>query len=283
LCLCGRFIEIPKKKKEKRKMIKIISILALILLSSVIGFSSARTEEKKMTGMILADQASFWQPYQTLLDKHLLTDTIDGIELTALNYRGIKADPAFKEMVKRLEKFSLLTLKSGEDALAFWINAYNFLAIKIVVDNYPVESIKDIGSLFTSVWKKDAGVIGAKSYTLDEIENEILRTNFQEPRIHFAIVCASLSCPDLNKGVYLPGTIEAQLEQNTDGYLKNATKGVRIKDNQAEISKIFKWFADDFKPTGGVWKFILKYRPDLGTEKGYTIDYLPYDWRLNEL
>ena len=264
-------------------MIKIISILALILLSSVIGFSSARTEEKIITGMILADQASFWQPYQILLDKHLLPDTIDGIELTALNYRGIKADPAFKEMVKRLEKFSLLTLKSGEDALAFWINVYNFLAIKIVVDNYPVESIKDIGSLFTSVWKKDAGVIGVKTYTLNEIEHEILRKNFEEPRIHFAIVCGSLSCPDLSKGVYLPGTIEAQLEQNTDSFLKNATKGVRIKDSRAALSKIFKWFADDFESAGGVWEFIRTYRSDLGPAVKYSIDYLPYDWRLNNI
>jgi len=246
-------------------------------------FSLARPEPAKLAGMVLADQASFWRPYQILLDNHLSPATIEGIKLAALDYRGVKDDPAFKEMVKRLEKFSLLTLKSGNDSLAFWINAYNFLAIKIVVDNYPVESIKDIGSLFTSVWKKDAGFIGEKEYALSEIEHEILRKQFKEPRIHFAIVCASLSCPDLRKGVYLPEEIDSQLDENTSNFLNNVTKGIRIKDNQAEISKIFNWFEDDFRPSGGVWKFIQKSRSDLGAEKKYSIDYLTYDWRLNEI
>ena len=264
-------------------MIKTTSLLIFFLLGLVMDFSFARPGPQKIAGMVLADQASFWRPYQILLDNHLSPATIEGIKLAALDYRGVKDDPAFKEMVKRLEKFSLLTLKNGNDSLAFWINAYNFLAIKIVVDNYPVESIKDIGSLFTSVWKKDAGFIGEKEYALSEIEHEILRKQFKEPRIHFAIVCASLSCPDLRKGVYLPEAIDSQLDENTSSFLNNVTKGIRIRDNQAEISKIFKWFTDDFKPTGGVWKFILKYRPELVTEKEYSIDYLTYDWRLNEI
>ena len=131
--------------------------------------------------------------------------------------------------------------------------------------------------------EKDAGAIGAKTYTLNEIEHEILKKYFEEPRIHFAIVCGSLSCPDLRKGVYLPGEIDTQLEENTAGFLKNAAKGVLIKEKQAEISQIFKWFADDFKLTGGVWKFIRKYLSNLGDEKEYSIDYLPYNWKLNEI
>lgn len=262
-------------------MIRTTSLLIFLLVGLVIDFSWARPDPAKLMGMVLTDQASFWEPYQKLLDNHLSAATIDGIELKALDYRGIKDDPAFKEMIKRLEKFPLLTLRSGNDSLAFWINAYNFLAIKIVVDNYPVESIKDIGSLSTSVWEKDAGAIGEKIYTLDEIEHEILRKQFKEPRLHFAIVRASLSCPDLRKGVYLPEAIDSQLDENTSGFLNNVTKGIRIKDNQVEISKIFKWYADDFKPAGGVWQFIQKYRLELKMEKEYSIDYLPYDWRLN--
>ena len=263
-------------------MIKKILILVALLSSTVVGFSSAQEVPAKLTGMVLADQSSFWQPYQTLLDNHLSPATIEGIKLAALDYRGVKDDPAFKEMVKRLEKFSLLTLKRGNDSLAFWINAYNFLAIKIVVDNYPVESIEDIGSLFTSVWNKDAGFIGEKEYTLDEIEHDILRKQFKEPRIHFAIVCASLSCPDLVREIYLPGKIDEQLGNNTSSFLRNDTKGLRVKGQQAAISKIFDWFEDDFQQSGGVWKFIQRYYPDLGVEKEYSIDYLPYDWRLNE-
>jgi len=259
-----------------------IFILTALLSSTGVVFLSAQPGQEKLAGMVLADQASFWQPYQTLLDNHLSPATIEGIELAVLDYRGVRNDPAFKEMAKRLEKFSLLTLKRGDDSLAFWINAYNFLAIKIVVDNYPVESIKDIGSLFTLVWKQDAGFVGEKEYTLNEIEHEILRKQFEEPRIHFAIVCASLSCPDLRKGVYLPEEIDAQLDENTGSFLNNATKGILIKGSHAEISKIFKWFSDDFKPAGGVWKFIRKYRSELKMEKEYSIEYFPYDWRLNE-
>lgn len=264
-------------------MKKTTSLLIFLLLGLVIDFSLARPDQEQIAGMVLADQALFWQPYQMLLDNHLAPATIEGIELTALDYHGVKDDPAFREMVKRLEKFSLLTMTSGNDSLAFWINAYNFLAIKIVVDNYPVESIKDIGSLFTSVWKKDAGIIGEKIYTLNEIEHEILRKQFEEPRIHFSIVCASLSCPDLRGKVYLPSVLESQLNVAAANFLNNKSKGLQTIGNQLKISQIFNWFEDDFQPAGGVWKFIRKYRPDLGVEKKYSIDYLTYDWRLNEI
>ncbi len=255
------------------------TIIPAAFLSGLLLFiGSART----LPAVVLTDYATFWQPYQTLLDKYLSPAVREGIELTVIDYGGIKSDPAFAEMTRRLEKFPRMLMKPGKDALAFWINAYNFLAIKIVIDHYPVKSIKDIGSLFTSVWKKEAGRIGEKSYYLDQIENKILRKNFAEPRIHFSIVCASLSCPDLRSKVYLPSRLEEQLESAARSFLNNPAKGVRLEGQGVKISRIFKWYGGDFEPAGGRWKFIRKYRPDLGPEKDYSVGYLPYDWRLNE-
>ncbi len=232
-------------------------------------------------GAVLADQADFWAPYQGLLERHLSSGFREGIELTLLDYRGMKDDPAYAEMVRRLEKLSLLTLKGRDDALAFWINAYNFLAINLVVENYPVKSIKDIGSIFRSVWKRPAGKIGGRDYTLHEIEHQILRENFSEPRIHFAIVCASLSCPDLAGEVFLPGRLEEQLDKSTAAFLAHPSKGIRREGDRLLVSRIFDWFEEDFAAAGGVLAFIRSYLPGL-EEKEYEIEYLPYNWDLND-
>jgi hypothetical protein len=253
---------------------KNIIIPAVLLLAGLIVHPGVE-------GAVLADQADFWAPYQGLLDRHLSRAELEGIETAVLDYRGIGNDPALAEMTQRLESFSLLTLKRGDDGLAFWINAYNFFAIKLVVENYPVKSIKDIGSFFRSVWKRPAGKIGERDYTLHEIEHKILRENFSEPRIHFAIVCASLSCPDLPGEVFLPGRLEGQLEKTTAAFLAHPAKGVRREGERLLVSRIFDWFEEDFSAGGGVLPFIRSYLPDLG-EKDYSIGYLPYNWNLND-
>ncbi|MDP8235698.1 MAG: DUF547 domain-containing protein [Candidatus Erginobacter occultus] len=252
---------------------KKIFIPAILLLAGLIVHPAAG-------GAVLADQADFWTPYQGLLDRHLSSGVREGIDLTLVDYRGVKDDPGYAEMVRRLEALSLLTLKGGDDALAFWINAYNFMAINLVIENYPVESIKDIGSIFRSVWKRPAGKIGGRDYTLHEIEHEILRKQFSEPRIHFAIVCASLSCPDLPGEVFLPGRLEEQLEKSTAAFLPHPGKGVRREGDRLLVSRIFDWFEEDFEAGGGVLAFIRSYLPELG-EKDYSIGYLPYNWNLN--
>jgi len=254
---------------------KKIFIPAVLLLAGLIVHPAAG-------GAVLADQADFWAPYQGLLDRHLSPGVREGIELTLVDYRGVKDDPGYAEMVRRLEALSLLTLKGGDAAFAFWINAYNFLAINLVVENYPVESIKDIGSIFRSVWKRPAGKIGGREYTLHEIEHEILRENFSEPRIHFAIVCASLSCPDLPGEVFLPGRLEEQLQKSTAGFIADPAKGLRVGGKEAKISRIFKWFEEDFAAAGGVWELLRRYRPGLEAEEEYELDYLPYNWSLND-
>ena len=125
-----------------------------------------------------------------LLKKYVEPTTIAGVRLAGVDYVAIKKDPAYSKLVADLKSFSPATLKTDKEKMAFWINAYNVMAVKMVVDHYPVESIKDAGGFFQSVWKKEVGVIGGKQVTLNDIEHEILR-KMGDPRIHVAIVCAS--------------------------------------------------------------------------------------------
>jgi hypothetical protein len=239
--------------------------------------------------MATAAQAVDTSAYAGLLEAHVKPGSIGGIRLSVVDYRGIQSDPNY---AKALQAFAAVTpaqLQGKNERLAFWINAYNLLAIKAVLDQYPVKSIKDGGSLLQSIWKKKVGTVAGKAYALDDIENGILRKDFTEPRIHFAIVCASLSCPDLRAEPYTAERLDAQLDEATRAFLANPAKGlVPGSDGKtAKASSIFKWFGEDFGAVGGVSKFILtKAEPALAariaglTEAG--LSYLEYDWSLND-
>ena len=223
-----------------------------------------------------------------LLKKYVDSKTINGVTLHAVDYKKLGKDPAYAKLVKDLEKVSLSTLKTKEEKLAFWINVYNIMAAKMVLDNYPVTSIKDAGSLFTSVWKKPVGVVAGKERTLNEIEHEILR-KMGEPRIHVAIVCASVSCPDLRKEAYTADKLDSQLDDQMTTFLANPKKGLTVdkKKGYLYLSSIFKWFEEDFESKGGVRAYIAPYAPaPLQTSvqnDNLTVYYLDYDWGLNEL
>jgi hypothetical protein len=239
--------------------------------------------------MATVAQAMDISAYARLLKAHVRPGVIGGIRLTLVDYRGIKSDPNY---AKALQAFAAVTPEppqTTKERLAFWINAYNVLAIKAVLDQYPVKSIKDGGSLLQSIWKKKVGTVTGKPYALDEIENGILRKDFTEPRIHFAIVCASLSCPDLRAEPYTAERLDAQLDEAARTFLANPTKGlVPGSDGKtAKVSSIFNWFGEDFGVVGGVSKFILaKAEPALAARiAGLTdagLSYLGYDWSLND-
>jgi hypothetical protein len=178
----------------------------------------------------------------------------------------------------------------GAEQLAFWINAYNILAIDVVARNYPVSSIKDAGSLLRPVWKRRAGTIEERDVTLDGIEHRTLRP-MGDPRIHGAIVCASLSCPPLRREPYRAESLDAQLDDNVRRWLADPRKGVAVGPglHTLRVSSIFKWFAEDFEAQGGVPAFVERHGPDeagaLIREGGARvgIGYLDYDWSLNDL
>jgi len=219
-----------------------------------------------------------WNNYSTLLKAHVYSGEKHGIRLNLVDYPALAADNKWPRLLERLVEFDLRNLVSRDDRLAFWINAYNILAIKTVLDYWPLQSIKDAGGLFSPVWNKPVAVVAGKMRSLHEIEHEILRP-MGEPRIHFAIVCASVSCPDLRIEAYDASRLNQQLDAQVIAFLSRPFKGLTLQGGRMRISKIFDWFEDDFQARGGVRAFVLQYRPDMPS--GARLAHLDYDWSLN--
>lgn len=222
--------------------------------------------------------------YGRVLDRY--TVPVEDVASTRVDYAALRSSEEWNALMRSLRESDPQRLGSRDEKLAFWINAYNVLAIDLVRRNYPVDSIRSIGSFFSPVWKKEAGEIAGRAYTLDQIENEILRP-MGEPRIHAAIVCASLSCPPLRREPYRAAELDAQLEDNVRRWLADPRKGARI-DRSARtlsLSPIFKWFAKDFGES--VLPFVIAHLPDedarwvRAQESALHIRYLDYDWSVN--
>ncbi|WP_340064577.1 DUF547 domain-containing protein [Ascidiimonas aurantiaca] len=206
--------------------------------------------------------------WDSLLQKHVSTDGV-------VNYKGFQADlDRLDRYLNALAEQVPQSYHSREDKLAYWINVYNAYTVKLILNHYPVKSIKDI----KNPWKQHFFKLGGKSFNLDDVEHRILR-KMDEPRIHFAIVCASFSCPKLQNHAFTAQDIEKQLTQATEDFLKDAQKN-RFSENSAEISLIFKWFAKDFKKNGSIIDFLNQYL-DTPIKENSKVSFLPYDWDLN--
>ncbi len=169
-----------------------------------------------------------------------------------------------------------------DERLAYWLNAYNAFTVKLILDYYPVSSIKDIKSgipFVNTVWDiKFINIEGAK-YDLNNIEHGIIRPEFKEPRIHFAANCAAISCPRLRNEAYTADKLDKQLDEQARYFLGNKGKNI-ITPQEVKLSKILKWYSGDFKEYGGVRKFINDYGPQ-AVSTSVDIKYLDYLWPLN--
>lgn len=229
-------------------------------------------------------EAYDFSDWDAILKKYVTPSTIAGVKLNTVAYGKLKDDPQFKKLINDLKNASPENSKIHQ--LSFWINVYNILAVKVVVDHYPLKGIKDAGSLLNPVWKHTVAVVAGKERTLNDIEHEILRP-LAEPRIHMAIVCASVSCPDLRLEAYVPERLEVQFDDQVKLFVENTGKGMRIdmQSQKVYISSIFKWFAKDFDPQGGVLRFIARYvspaNQKILDEGKLKISYLDYNWDLN--
>ena len=232
----------------------------------------------------VAASAFDFSGWNSVLKKYVRPKTIAGINLNAVDYKNLRKDSDFYRLLVKLENTQLTALNSKNSRMAFWINVYNILAVKMILDNYPVGSIKDLGKLFSPVWKKNAGIIGGIQRTLHEIEHKILR-KMDDPRIHSAIVCASLSCPNLRTEAFVKDRLDKQLSDQMKTFLSNPLKGLRIEGNTLYLSSIFKWFKEDFESKGGVRKFLSHFVDNQTKEKIFSrkleTRYLDYDWNLN--
>ena len=227
--------------------------------------------------------------YGRMLARHVHPGTVSGIELNLVDYAALPGDPDYRQALRDFAEADPAALSTDADRWAFWANAYNLLAIKAVVDRMPIDSIKDGGNLLFPIWGKKVGTVAGREYSLDEIEHGILRKEFDDPRVHFAVVCASLSCPDLRDEPYAGARLDSQLDEQVERFLANRTKGLRPGEDgaSAEVSSIFKWYGEDFEGEGGVATYL---RENAGAETSARIakltddgiSYLDYDWTLND-
>ena len=207
------------------------------------------------------------------------------------NYKAVKSDSSLlKAYTNELESVKKSEYKkfTKPQKLAFWINAYNAYTIEIVVKNYPLKSIKDIGyggfNPLKTVWDRKFIKLGLKKkqMSLNNIEHDTIRKYFKEPRIHFAVNCASMGCPSLLGEAFVASKLDSQLERAAKNFLTNVDKNMYKKDSkELVLSKIFKWYGGDFKPKfGSVEGFASKY---IEFPKGTDIEWDDYSWKLNEI
>lgn len=212
---------------------------------------------------------SYTDTWDGLLEDYTDYGIRDGIEAVLVDYGGIKTDHRWKRLLEEL-KVENPERPSLEESKAFWINTYNIGAVKMVIDNHPLKSIKDAGNLLRPVWKKKIIQVGNNTYSLGYIEHNILRKT-DDSLIHYAIVCASMSCPDLRRRSYTPENLEEEMLEQKKLFLSNTRKGVHIEGDTYSISKLYKWYIDDF---GDPYAY-------LEIPKDKKIKYMDYDWSLN--
>lgn len=180
-----------------------------------------------------------------------------------------------------------------KEQFAYLANLYNAKTIDIVLDHYPVRSIKDIslgGGLFAAFtggpWKAKVVSINGVSLSLDDIEHEILRKVYKDPRVHYAVNCASVGCPNLGSRAFTGATLDAQLDAAARAFV-NSPRGVRIKGNQIAVSSIYEWFKADFGGNNtGVLRHLMQYAEPKLAAKLKSIGSVAnhdYDWRLNDI
>ena len=248
-----------------------LNFLFFLLISLFLGFFG-RIEQ---TAAVTEDHV-IWAE---LLNKYVKPGGVD--------YAGFKsAEEKLDQYLRVLEHTDLKTL-SRDEQFAYYINAYNAWTIKLILSAYPgVKSIKDLGTFWKSPWEKKFVRINAELLSLDDIEHHILRPRFKDPRVHFAINCAAASCPPLRSEPYLGSPLDRQLDQATRSFI-NDPSSYRLEGDTFYVSRIFKWFAEDFN--NDVLGFYLKYaREDLKKKLAekkdvIQIKYLHYDWSLNNV
>lgn len=236
--------------------------------------------------------------------------TVDNTEFTALlkehvsngkvNYKAIKQDARLQNYITQLSKTDPKTL-SGSAELAFWLNVYNAFTLKVICDHYPLKSITDLnspggaGGLIlatigkTTIWDKQLVEINGKKYSLNGVENDIIRPK-GDARVHFAMVCAAKSCPPLRNEAFEANKLNEQLEDQGRDFIGQTKKNVfDFGKKSCQISNIFNWFKGDFEKQGkSVLQYVSRFLPKeqgdqlLANAANFSISYTDYDWSLNE-
>ncbi len=237
-------------------MMRLNLILVLVLASRVFAFDHSHAQ------------------FQSVLDKYVK----DG----RVNYAGLLNDrtelDAYVASIGEIS-FEQYRAFTKSEKLALMINLYNAAAIQFVLDHWPIESIQDVGGLFSSPWNMKFVKLFGREASLGMIEHDILRADFKEPRIHFAIVGASLGGPILRSDVYVDTKLTQQLAEQERAFLTGRPKDNRLENGVLYISPMFKWYKEDFDDNEGVRTLFQIYFPDVKVDT--RIEYTEYDWGLN--
>lgn len=224
--------------------------------------------------------------WDQLLKKYVRKNP-QGINLFAYGKVTAGNKKALKDYLASLARVNI-TGWSREVQLAYWINLYNALTIQVILDHYPVKSIRDIdisGAFSDGPWGKKLITVEGSPLSLDDIEHRILRPIWKDPRIHYAVNCASIGCPNLQSTAYLAAGINRRLDRAAKEFI-NHPRGVHIKNNKVTVSKIYSWFAYDFgNSEAGVIKHLSRYlsnKKAAALKRAGRITKTQYDWSLNE-
>lgn len=236
--------------------------------------------------------------WDALLKRHVVG--AQGGAASRVNYAGFRAEQAALQAY--LDELSSVTQAEylgwkREQRLAFLVNAYNAFTVKLILTRYPdLTSIKDLGTLLSSPWKKEFFTLLGAARSLDGVEHGLIRAPgaFDEPRIHFAVNCASVGCPMLRAEAYAAERLESQLEDAARRFLSDRTRNrFDAASGALQVSKIFDWYGGDFEKSGArsVAGFLARYADllaDAGPGRALVRDgrapvrFLDYDWKLND-
>ncbi len=208
------------------------------------------------------------QAWDNILKKHVSPSG-------KVNYAGIKADKSkFDAYLQSLQSNAPQSDWSRNQKMAYWINAYNAFTVKLIIDNYPVSSITKLNG--GKPWDKKWINIGDKTYSLNNIENDILRPTYKDARIHFAVNCAAKSCPTLLNRAWTTDNLNSNFEKQAKAFINNSSFNV-ITANKVQVSKIFDWYGADF---GNLIDFLNKYS-STNINNGAKVEFKEYNWELN--
>ncbi|CAA9241455.1 MAG: Uncharacterized protein DUF547 [uncultured Cytophagales bacterium] len=242
-------------------------LLQTLLLSFVLLAASG--------GRATAQPGFAHSAWDALLKKHVSAKGV-------VDYRGfIRDSVALNGYLGQLAASPPREKWSRDEQMAWWLNAYNAYTVQLIARHYPLKSINDIKQAGArSPWDIPFIALDGTRFTLNHIEHEILRKQFADPRVHFAIVCASQSCPKLAAEAFEAGKLNGQLDRLTREFLDDPSRN-KITARQAEVSQIFDWFKEDFTKKGTVPGFINQYAT-AKIAKGTKVGFLAYDWGLND-
>lgn len=255
---------------------KFFYIVLLVFLNSCLYqetiAQNTKQENSQIHQVVSKRHLTTHQLWDELLQKHVSDDG-------NVNYKSFKTD--HEKLFNYIKVLNLTYSNKNfqsllkDEKLAFWINAYNAMTVDLILRHYPIKSIKDI----KNPWEQRLWKFGNTWYNLNDIEHTILR-KMNEPRIHFAIVCASVSCPKLKNSAYTSNNLEHELNKATREFLLDPTKN-SITKNKIELSKIFKWFKQDFENDGSLINFLNRYS-EITILNDAKKSFKDYNWSLND-